>query len=85
MVELAGVRIATALLLNASRNDVSKEKVADLYNTNLKDDKASLLGPERFFSLLGLAEYHVTRSQRESQSQEEVRECWSRVLHYYYR
>ncbi|KAK5022406.1 hypothetical protein LTS07_010066 [Exophiala sideris] len=72
-------RNAAALLLNDSFSSEDQDKAARLYRTNLKKEK--LPRPERFYSLLGLAEYHA-RKVDESEDTDGIEGMWAKVQKY---
>lgn len=57
-VEIARCRIATALVLHNESTDETREFCVELYQTNLSE--TTTLGPEKFYSYLGMAEYYRT-------------------------
>ncbi|RAH81654.1 hypothetical protein BO86DRAFT_96267 [Aspergillus japonicus CBS 114.51] len=80
-VKTARCRIAAGLVLHSIADSEEKDLAAEFYQTNL-DDKTTP-GPERFYSYLGLAEYHRSKQdQAESMDEEEIREGWKRVVKY---
>ncbi|KAI1618219.1 hypothetical protein EDD36DRAFT_425886 [Exophiala viscosa] len=72
-------RNAAALLLNDSFSSEDQDKAARLYRTNLK--KGRLLRPERFYALLGLAEYHAVKAD-EAENKDGSEELWAKVQKY---
>lgn len=77
--KLARGRIAAALLLNNSDNAESRKAGAELYETNIKE--ISTPGPERFYSFLGLAEYHAN-VKAGGELSENVKVNWEKVVEY---
>lgn len=55
-VEIARCRIATALVLHFEDTDETRQFCVELYQTNLSE--TTTLGPEKFYSYLGMAEYY---------------------------
>lgn len=76
-MKLAKARISAALLLNESNVPEDRKKAAHFYEVNLKDK--STPGPERFYSFLGLAEYHARPA---AEQDGEDQELWRTVQKY---
>lgn len=55
-VEIARCRIATALVLHYEDTDETRQFCVELYQNNLSE--TTTLGPEKFYSYLGMAEYY---------------------------
>ncbi|OQV10292.1 hypothetical protein CLAIMM_14312 [Cladophialophora immunda] len=79
-VRLARARISAALLLNTNSNTPEDRDVAaKLYETNIKLKETP--GPEKFYSSLGLAEYH-TNTGTDDDPPDLVHKKWEAVQKY---
>ncbi|EXJ75437.1 uncharacterized protein A1O5_02133 [Cladophialophora psammophila CBS 110553] len=76
-VKLSRARISAALLLNTDSNTpVDRDIAAKLYETNIKLKDTP--GPEKFYSSLGLAEYHANTGN-DDDPPDLVRKKWEMV------
>ncbi|KAK6383911.1 hypothetical protein LTS17_003203 [Exophiala oligosperma] len=76
-VKFAKARIATALLLSEG-NDEDHDKALQFYTANIVDK--STPGPEKFYSLLGIAEYYDRKAR--GVTDDEAKETWIKVQEY---
>ncbi|EED13718.1 SD08430p [Talaromyces stipitatus ATCC 10500] len=80
-VEIARCRIAAALILHHDGLDETRQLSVELYETNLAE--LTTLGPEKFYSYLGMAEYHRALLETSSTPDEEEKKAtWRRVLRF---
>ncbi|QGA21108.1 hypothetical protein EYB26_008818 [Talaromyces marneffei] len=79
-VEIARCRIATALVLQTELTDEIRELYVELYQTNLTE--RTTLGPEKFYSYLGMAEYHRASflTSTTDEGEEELNAKWRNVV-----
>ncbi|KIW74016.1 hypothetical protein, variant [Phialophora macrospora] len=75
----ARARIAAALLLNESHETECRERAAQLYQANLRHK--STPGPAKFYSALGLAEYHA-HAKEDKEPEDQMRKRWEMVRKY---
>jgi hypothetical protein len=79
-VDLAGIRIALALLLNSTERTEkleARKMAAGLYKQNL--ESADTPGPEKFYSYVGLAEYYSSPIV-DDETQEVAKARWENVV-----
>jgi tetratricopeptide (TPR) repeat protein len=78
-VEIARCRIATALVLHDEPTDETRQLCVELYQTNLTE--TTTLGPEKFYSYLGMAEYYRALIETSSAADEEEKKAnWRNVV-----
>lgn len=79
-VEIARCRIATALVLHDMAIDETRQLCVELYQTNLSE--TTTLGPEKFYSYLGMAEYYrgLIETSSPDADEEEKKANWRNVV-----
>lgn len=79
-VEIARCRIATALVLHDVPINETRELCVELYQTNLSE--TTTLGPEKFYSYLGMAEYYrgLIETSSSDADEEEKKANWRNVV-----
>lgn len=73
--KLSKLRIAAALLLQSQKDTATRAKALEYYHLNLIDSNTP--GPQRFYSLLGIAEWNAFEITDDS-----PRNVWKQVLEY---
>lgn len=79
-MEIARCRIATALVLHDVATDETRQLCVELYQTNLSE--TTTLGPEKFYSYLGMAEYYrgLIETASADADEEEKKANWRNVV-----